>query len=267
MLRDKRQYRAIIFSSPKLPNEECIPDYLPQTARGERETIESSNDDMTLSHMYYLSETEFASGPFDDESIVRKGRKQFIKWSMYYGSIRQRRRRLLFIAVPFSRMAEEVFGIIDSQTGGIGRVYCTPDLKAIVKTISSGGNHECGVTASGVRFQVTGDSEVNSLTLSGNDVLSSRTYLRATKELHGIGLIPKRLRINHASSLGKLVCECDTFGNYWFRVSAGGLSVFRLAPFISFLCENKLMSEETSFPLRKSVRDIEEAEDNAMVPK
>lgn len=258
MHRDKRQFRAIVLTAPRLEGPEAIVNCLPSAACGEVDEFDSGDANVSLRHMYYLSDKEFTSGPIDDALIIRKGRKQLYKWSMYYGHFRLKRRVFVFAAVPFSRMAEEVFGLVDAATKGIGRVYAVPDLNLIAKYIAGQQDDEERLVATGVRFQVTGDSDVNSMSLLGADVLSSRTLSRATKELHGIGLIPKRVRMSHTTPSARFGCECDTFGNYWFRVSGGGASVFRLAPFIGLLAEHRLIGDDPSYPLRKAVRELEE---------
>jgi hypothetical protein len=263
MHRDKRQFRAIIFTAPRIDGPEAIVSCLPTSSRGEVEEFVSDDANVSLMHMYYLSEKEFSPGPLEDDLIIRKGKKRLYKWSMYYGHFRLRRRVFVYVAVPFSRMAEEVFGLVDAATKGIGRVYSVPDLNAIAKYIAGEQDNEERLIATGVRFQVTGDSDVNSLSLHGTDVLSSRTLNRATKELRGIGLVPKRVRMSHTTPSGKFGCECDTFGNFWFRVSGGGTSVLRLAPFIGLLGSNNLIGDDPSYPLRKAVRELEEESQNA----
>lgn len=260
MFRDQRVFRAILLQSPKITSAADVVALLPKGKIKEFLPIIPDSDSGGVWHAYYISKTQFTDSLVLSDERAKDADSDSYKYNLYFFEMRIRRKVYVGLAVPFSQMAVELFTIIDKKTVSQHRLYQVLDLPRVATFLQESDDIARQFSAKMVRFEVVGDSDSNKLSISGNNVFYSRVFARACKQLRGIQLVPKRMKITCIGDRWKCACECDGFGNIWVRVSNKGQSLTRMIGFFEPLFIRGLVREDSSFPLRRAVQELEESE-------
>lgn len=261
MFHEKRQFRAIVFSAPGVKG---VSDLLAKVPDQEFLTIrdmESPIANVDVTHLQYLTTSQFVDPVLLDSITVKRGRKKYFRYDMYAGCLRRGRKAYLFAAVPFARMAYEVFGLLDKVTSNQGRYYQIADMKRLMGFLEADEEQSRRFAATSIRFQISGDADLATLSMAGGNVLTSSTFRRIKGKLGGIELVPHRMRLTHDSDIGRFVCECDGIGSFWCRLTSEGRNLIRFGPFLEVFAERNILRDEATYPLRKTVIEVEESED------
>ena len=255
MFRYQREYRAIAFHAASLQSVPDVLGLLPKQSTALQETLENSTDQLEVCHAFYYSRSEFTQGKLLEEA-KEKGRRGMARYNMYLFRFAWKRQRILFVAVPFSKMATEVFDALHVGTRGMGLKYHAVDLGSLISCLTNGDGSITNHRLTAAKFDVEGDSAVDRLGMSGDDVVHSRSYKRICEGLRGITLSPLRCRLVYDDHEGtRFGMQVDLHGNYWFRVRQHAVNLAWSEHLFRFLYGEKLMMASPAFPLHRGVTD------------
>lgn len=255
MFDGQREFRAIVFESKGVGSVEDVTSLIPSGSIAEELTEINGSNNFSIRHGYFYSATPFAPPEVIAEVHVPFGGAVKYRYDFYACKWKSGRRTAFVVAVPFAKMAKEMFAFVD---GSKSRKYRKINLQALIEGLAGGGDPSRTMTATTIRFAVTGGDRVRRATLSGPDVTSSQVYQRLTESLHGIALLPRRVRVRFDDDRLRATCEADLFGNYWFHVSKGGGNLVAFGAFLDALQESKVLEDAIAYPLREEIEDGEE---------
>lgn len=262
MFRDNRQFRAVLMCCPKLTGLDAVRGALPSDRFTLIEDLGGASDNGTqVAHLIYRTESAF----LDEDALanvkIEADGKVYYEYNMYVCIFRRKRISYLLWSVPLARMAAEVFGLIDAMAFAVGRKYLVPNLIALTEFLQSNDDDARRFAVTGVHFDVGGDSDTRSVLVRGANVLVSTFLFRTQSGLKGIQLVPKRIRMSEEGEASRFSCECDGFGNFWFRVKNQGHSLYHASAFLDPLFENNIIRSDRTFPLRRTMKEKEEADE------
>ena len=160
-----------------------------------------------------------------------------------------------FVAVPFLRMALELYPHLRSIASGRSVQYRTYHLDETVKKIRAGQNLEGAVKLSNVRYKIDGDSLLDTLIFRGKNLSPSPTFQKilAAGPAKGTILSPERVRLAYDNDTQHLTIEMDTYGHCKFWLSRRAANISALFDVMMFLHSNGLILESASFPFMKAL--------------
>ena len=181
---------------------------------------------------------------------------------MYLLRFPWKRDNVMLVAVPFFPMAVEVFSSLHKASRGLGLKYHAVDLSVLISTLASSKGSGNSPRLTAAKFAVEGDLPVNTLSISGDDVLNSRIYKRASTALSGITLKPRRCRILYDDHEGaRFGIHADYLGNYWFSVRKYAVNLIWSQHVWKFLYSHGLVTASPAFPLRKGEFEDEDEDE------
>ena len=262
MFRDKRDFRAIIFNSPKIATSEQILGFFPKDLIQDIETIHKSDDILNISHAHYLTSSAFTSPDIlKDIEVVVNGNTMY-QYSMYTASFKINDRNVHLIAVPFSKMAAEVFNNFSISTRGNAIKYQKVDIINLINACRIGKNLEGDIKITRIELEIEGDSPTKSITMAGTNVPISKTFTSVTESLSELQFRYRRCRLLFDDkSNPKFSIEIDRFGNYLIPVRAKAKNLPWIVNILKFFFNESLIREDSLLPPIGKVKDESEMTD------
>lgn len=254
MFSGQRDFRAVTFCS-SLHDVRKVLGLFPKGALSDELGVVGAADGMfVVYHGFYYSTTEYCDADTLKDVAVPFPEGVRYRYDFYVCHWKRGRRGVLVFAVPFSRMAADMFGLLEERGRAYRRQYKKLDLDALVSQLTAGSPLSEEIAATAVRFRVSGGDTVQSATVSGSDVFGSELYQRTQESLHGINLVPRRVRIRYERYPERFTLEADTHGNFWFRVSKDGANIGGLYHLLTALDNANLLQDTVAYPLRPGIR-------------
>ena len=226
MFQEQREYRSIAFVMPGLESASDVLSLISKESSRECQALPISTADFEIAHSHYYSETRFTPSEELEELKVTKRGAEVFRYNVYVFRLEWRRARVFFVAVPFFRMAWEVFPKLREAARGKGLQYQRASVDKLFKVLLSeeavDNRPSIGLTS----FNVLGDPLLQTLAFNGDDILHSQTYSRLRSSLGGVELSPKKCQIVYDDHKGKRFrLNTDYLGNYQFRIGKGAMNL------------------------------------------
>jgi len=179
------------------------------------------------------------------------------RYNMYLLHIDPRGLSIFFLAVPYLRMALEVYPYVKAQGRGRQFAYQAVDLALLVAAVAENRNRGGSLEIRGVRFKVGGDDRADSLSLRGLNVPSSAVVkaIRDPLRRKGITLTPESARVSLSIPGRGLLLELDSAGHYKFWVSRNASNLVSVTDAMVYFDGESLLSQSLSFPLMRFLQD------------
>jgi hypothetical protein len=264
MFRDQQNYRAVAFRAPhieELGDLTCF--FPPRTVTKAEQTVPSSRG-FEVMHCYYWSPDQFTRAEIPSEFQKRVSGVRYYRYNMYFFQTSSPKGKVFFVALPFLRMALDVYPRIKDAARGTGIRYQTVDLEALLKAVKQNRHLDGAITITRARFKVAGDELTDTLLVSGQDVPHSgvvRTVFPAMDKL-SIAAKAERLRLSVAGTSLRFNLELDDAGHYKFWLAKNAYNLPAMAVVMPYLHKEGLVAETTSFPYMRSLREEEEEQDD-----
>lgn len=255
MFSGQREFRAVMFSVAKFDQSKDVLKCLAQDVRSDQLTaIEVSDKNVSIHHGFFYSSQVCAPPDVLKEVEVTIGRTKKYSYDFYVIRWKPKRTPSFIVAVPFGRIAEEMFGMLEHELGAKQRLYKHLDLQLLVDLLAESNSPLKNIESKAVRFLVTGGDTVKTAHLTGPNVARSKYYERTKKGLRGIKMKPRRVRFRFENGPAKFTLEADRHGNFWFPVSKEGGNLCWMAAAFEALATNGILSDTKGYPLREGLR-------------
>jgi hypothetical protein len=265
MFSGQRDFRAIAVwsSSKEFPP---LSEIFPKDAVAKQLTMVSdANPSFIVRHGYYYSSTEYASLDVLADARVPQGRSFKYRYDFYACEWERPKGSCIVFAVPFGKMAVDMFGTVEEKLRPAKRAFERINLDLLVSQLAAEEPISSDITATSLRCRVIGDDKVQTAVYSGSDVIASQLYRRTTSALRGIRLVPRRVKVKYEQAPIRFSTEMDAHGNYWFHVSKDGTNVASLFEVLNTLDRANLVERTIEYPLREGIRR-EEHESHVLSP-
>jgi hypothetical protein len=247
MFGGQREFRGILISSPNGTIAELMLPFV-DMIRDELILLNSSTPSFQVYHGIFCSEHAYAAPEqIKEVEIIVDGQLRY-RYDFYIVAWKQKRRSTFLIAVPFSAMAQEVFPLFDESVRA--RKYKRLNLTSLVKAIGERDARTQNLIATSIRFRLAGGDTVKTVNVAGTDVLDSEYFRRTSKALHGISLVPRRLRLRFVKEGLSFALDADPHGNFRFRLRKEAANLCDLEPLLNLLDSTNFLEETAAFPLQ-----------------
>ena len=253
MFSGQREFRGIVFSCSLSKISDLLGLFPRNVISKERTQIGEIQSTFEVLHCYYYSKVPYAPVEMLQEISVRIGRSTKYQYDFYVAKWQLRRTSVYILAVPFSRMAMDMFGVLEEKLHAYSRKYKKLKLDEFLVSLQELNTVSARIAATAVDFRVSGTDTVNAARMSGADVVASEFYKRTTKTLHGITIEPRRVRLRYKDEAIRFSMETNKHGSFWFRVRKGGGNLPWLVNVLSTLEIGGLLSDDNAYPLRASL--------------
>lgn len=260
MFATKRPFRAIVCSSSlrsidellsRFPTGTIERDGEPPARAKSQPDARASNDSTSLVRVHFVTSKAYIDAELLDEIKVKRGNVWLYRYEMFICRYTDRRDGTLVVAVPFSGMARDVFGIVEDKMRGAKRHYKKINLDSLAKLLAEESSESLPFTATSVRFRVAGTDSVAAAVMTGTSVIPSETYSRIMKSLHGLRLVPQKIRFRFCADSAKTSCETDAHGNFLLRAGRSGSGLVAMSHMLRALEKTGVIETTLAYPLSK----------------
>jgi len=255
MFRDERIYRGIVFTSTTLKSSRDVKALLP------RNSVVAAEKPRTLpfgslEHLYYYSETQFTRNiDLLNEAKEKRGGRVMFRYNLYVISTAMKTATYMMIAVPFSRMAKELFSHMRNVMRGQKFQYERVLLDRAIVASRDGLDAAALLAVTRVKYSITADPSMESVFLIGENVAKSQSHDRFVKNIEpGVTVEPESLRVCLDN---QFTLTTDNFGHFQFRVSKHAANLAHFPQMLKTLSELKLTEATSAFPHMKHFEDDE----------
>ncbi len=267
MFRDQQDYRAVAFRSKSVDAIDDLFQFLPRETLKAVDAVPSESNRFKGLHCYYYSShiysRSFSNSELEPMYTKRIRGHTYYRYNLYLINVNRRQKNIFLIAVPFLGMATEIYSRIIHAARGHSFKYQIPLLDTILTSISKGRHLQGSLSIKRISYGVRGDSNIDSLSLKGEDVIHSVTSksIASTSAKHGIEIPPESLRLCYLEGTHRMTIDLDKYGHYRFRIASKAHNVPSLEPIINYLLQEGCLDEKNTFPpLRSLVGNVEEEE-------
>jgi len=249
MFRHDRVYRAIAFSGPDVCDLSSVRSLFPKKTLSSAEPA-VGGPHYKVEHHFYYSTSEFTRNiDLLQKAKIRWNGVEQYKYNIYFAGIQSGRQLTVILAVPFWRMAREVYSHLRNATRGRDVVYKKISLTGAFEADKKVEALAVLLKISRVNYSIEGDGTADSLQFIGNDLAHCSTLDTLKVNLKGPSLVPQSIRIAYKKSFEeRFSLEVDKFGHYRFRVSKSGKSFPCLTEVFRALAAARLIQETSAFP-------------------
>jgi len=265
MIRDRRKFHTIAFSSPPIKSISDVKDLMDKNIIKNIEKLSTTDSYLDIDHVAYYSEKRYSLAPEIDEIIVTLGDREYYEYSLYIIGFRLSQKYIILIAAPFLLMLKNIFDdiIINYKTNGI--VYRVIKLKHLMDAIYNNRHLGGRIKITRIDMMIDADTAAYNISLRGPDVIHSNTFIKLRNALEGTGISLSARKCtllydDHEGSRFSLLA--DQFGNYSFYVGKGGRNLPWANNLFSYLAEESLIKETLAFPLIRQAEEDENDEDS-----
>lgn len=260
MFRHDRVYRAVAFSSVDLNDLPRVRSFLPKKSLSVAEPSKKI-ENCTVEHYFYYSPQQFTR----NIEILSKARERWhgtmqYRYNLYLIGFKQKNRYFVVLGVPFWKMALDVYRQFRDATRGQGLSFKTIPLGKVLDTSKTSEDLNSKIKITRVNFNIEGDSNADSVFLTGTNLARCATLDTLIANLKGPTLVAQTLRMTYDD---RFAIETDQFGNYRFRVSKHGNNLPFLPKVFSTLDSIGLVNDTAAFPYLSQVEsandDLEES--------
>jgi len=249
MLRDKRDYLAIIFTPAQYLAKHTFPELFPAC------DVEVADDvfdetSWTLSHCFLYTKEKFSnSSELLNELSVRRNRRTVYRYNFYLAKYSTKQDNLVMLAAPFRKMEQHLIdNIVSSKTSSTE--YGRPLLQELVERISEGKHAKGRLRLRGLEYFVPADENGNIFAIEGQNVLRAELYQTVRNRLIALGAFPRSVRLEFAEdSFRPLKMTLDRFGNFHFRIGSKRDNLVFLRPILDYLNDQHLIASTRNLPL------------------
>ena len=254
MFSGQRDFRAIAISS-SLRDLPPLAELLPKdSVSKDFNIVGERKPEFIVQHGFYYSTVAYASPELLADIRVPFGKTEKYRYDIYVCKWQRQKSICTVLAVPFGKMAADVFGLIEEELRPQKRGFERVNLDGLITQLKAESPISGDLTVTSLRCRVTGGDKVQSAIFSGSDVVASHLYRRTTEALRGIQLVPRRARLRFEQPPTRFSFETDTHGNFWFHVSKDGANIQSLYHSLIALDRAKLIERTIEYPLREGIR-------------
>jgi hypothetical protein len=249
MFRHDRVYRAIVFAAPSFKSTSGVMRLFPSGAFSEEEPLLKS-DALTVCHHYYYSRTQFTRNiDLLEKARVPAAKSDLYRYNAYLIRISDGPSPKFVLAVPFWRMAKEVFTSFRQASAGKGVNYMRVSLGDVLPTAAKSAPFAALIKITKVAYVLEGDGDCDSIEFGGKDLVRYKTMEAVRRFPKGPSILPQALRLSYNKSFTeRFTLETDKFGHYRFRVGHTNQSFFCLSELFKFLSQAGLIIPEQALP-------------------
>lgn len=261
MFRDKRSFRSIAFRASEIDALDDLLAFLPPSSTKKADQFLSpGTDGLQILHCFYYSTQLFTSRPPTDEYQERRRGKMHFRYNMYLVSITTKATPTYFLAVPFLPMALEIYPHLRDRMRGHGTRYQAFNLPGVITAVQSDKNMSGALSITRIKYQVDGDSLLDSIVFRGKEVSHSPIHKNAARWIRTRGpqLRAEQVRLTLDTEETHFTIEMDKFGHCKFWLSKDAANISGLFDTVSYLDQQRLVTESASFPYMRSLRDEEQ---------
>jgi hypothetical protein len=194
MFRHDRVFRAIAFSGKGFSDLASIRALLPANRLSAAETP-VTGPHLRAEHYYYYSQSAFTR----NIDLLEKARAKWngveqYRYNIYFAEIQFRRQFTAVVAVPFWKMALEIYPHIRSATRGLGVVYRRLALDRVFIADKEIEELAAILKISRVSYGIEGDADADALEFVGKDLARCDTLETLKRGLSGPSLVPESVR-------------------------------------------------------------------------
>lgn len=256
MLRDKREYRAILICASPRP--------LDARRMFERCDIEIdsvvANETGTFRYQHcvlYSKEAFFGPSVVMENDLKMKRRgKPVYRYNFYLGSVAGGSGNKILLATPFAAMGAFLCDKIRASQKRTPR-YLRVDLNALVASVSRGKNDAGRLRLTGVQYFVPGDPKAQSVTIGGDNVLRSEMYEAMKKRLRQLKASSRRCEVTcEADVTNRVRLGIDRYGNFSFRVMSQACNFPLLGEVFEYLGDQDLLTQTIASPFNRETEAL-----------
>lgn len=256
---DKRDFRAVIFRGDGLESISDVASLFGsklQINSAERSIFRLRTLSISRVRATYFTETLFlrSADPVKREAIRARKKSDMFQYELYILSLEKNASTTFLVAIPFSTMAREVFGVIHQNKPSSEFRYLKPRINDVVAKLIKRFPGSERVKMVGINWTVAGDSgHTDQLVLRGSDVIHSQMFRDIKAIKSSLSLHPRKLLLRYENRGGDepLKVAFDKFGNYSIWVRSEGQNLPIAFQFFDLLERSKLVEDEVGFPVRR----------------
>lgn len=256
--RSKRDYRAVLFSSPGLETAQQVTELFggkPVPEREQRGLADLNDTDVEGTRVVYRSDLCFLRSSNEArKAALRTGKGQgTYEYEVCVLAYRKGKLPVFLVAVPFSGMARELFGKIHSAKPSSEFRYLRPSLAALIESLLDPKSKLERIRTVGINWSVAGDTgRSDQVTLRGADVIHSAAFKHLRNPDSGVSLSLRKVQVIHEGFGGqqRLKLTFDKFGNYGIWVTQDAANLPDLFKVVELLRKRDLIEKESDFPVR-----------------
>lgn len=258
MFRDEQNYRAVAFCLQDVKSAEQLIEYFPKHIIEPADSILRDGKGFEVFHCYYYSPKIFTGLEIPEDYQKKIRGVGHYRYNIYFLSTKTKHKRIFFVAVPFLRMALEVYPIVRDKNAGRSTRYQMIDLPELVNAVTEDRHMDGALTITRIKYKIDGDSLVDNCVLRGKDIPHSKTLKLMSEPLRnegGVTLDPEQVRLTLSQPSLKLVLEVDKSSHFKFWLGKKAYNLPGLSAIMSFLQQERLILESASFPPMRSLKD------------
>jgi hypothetical protein len=259
MLHDRRNYAAALLwpLPPKLGIVTTL-----KRARCDIETSDRvyQDKDLVIDHCFLYDKTAFTRA-VETLSTLKKdskadGRPGQYRYSFYVATYAAGELRASLLAAPYNQLG--LYLAQRASPRSSASTYGLVQLAQFILYLGREATHAgCRFVLSGADYIVKGDENGSRFTIRGENVLEAKLYEECAEKLRLLKAKPRKIQVSCATkSFSRLRVWFDRYGNWRFRVSAGGGNLAHIGPMIGYLSKRGLISTTSHIPF-ESVDDEE----------
>jgi hypothetical protein len=251
MFRDDRVYRAIVFQSNALKDLGVARSFFPKKSLTSAETTITCPWGK-IDHMFYYSKNMFTRN-VDILKEVREKKHGVVRYryNMYFILISGEHSTAVMLAVPFLKMALEIYPILRGAIRGQDFEFLRIRLQAAVEASKRAEGLGAALKIVRAKYKIEGEGkQSDSLELIGTDLARSTVLNVLQKDFSESTLTAQSVRIALESSI---TFDTDSFGHYKFRVAKGGSNLQHMPEIFRALQTLKLVAKDYAFPYLKQL--------------
>ena len=253
MFSGQREFHGLVITSTSLAISDLRAMFPSNQVQDASDSTTEPVPGFVIFHGYYLSPIAYTSPDALNDAKIIVGRRELYKYDFYICQWKRGRRASLLCLVPFGRMAKDVFSLFDRGARRFKRQYSRLKLQAAIDHLADDHKPLDEMVATRVHFQVSGSDSAKSAVIAGSDVVSSELYRRTVRNVRGIQLVPRRLRLRYVGNTATTVVEADVHGNLLVRLRKNGANLKELREMLTVLDDAGLIEETIAYPLRRGV--------------
>ena len=256
-LREQRIYRAIAFSYDGLTGLDTVKKLFDGKTLSAPNLLKA-HDGFVGQHFHYYSSIQFSNAEYLEKIKTKKYGQEVYCYNMYWLWFNYDNLNIVIIAVPFLKMALNIFELIKIGTRGKKLVFHRVDIEKMIEAIKSKKNMDGHIKITKFDSLVKGDSTISRIAVNGADTIHSKTLKTINSSLFrtGVSLSLKSCNITFNNHKGEsFTLFADRWGNYSIRIGKDASNLPALRHFISYGANEKIIMETQVFPIFKGKVD------------